>query len=278
MKPIILWLSVTLLHWFVPMTGAKSRPNDVPDKGRVPAAGEWDYFQFETFAKLSGMMLAFSVLLFFVNSHREIDFQVNLSAVVQVAWAFAAYGLFRFHPRLGLASLAAATIVQMISFLIWWPAPVAIILIPVPVLIISATLGAAPALLAAIITIAVLLYPAFLQSPRITAAQRAAAVLVVGLGFVTGYLQQRRYTSLLQNLLTAYRKANTQLEIARDHRLALNQMNHELAEAYVQLQRLNKLYQASRLEAEMARRAKEEFVANVSHELRTPAEHDYRLQ
>jgi nitrogen-specific signal transduction histidine kinase/CheY-like chemotaxis protein len=43
-----------------------------------------------------------------------------------------------------------------------------------------------------------------------------------------------------------------------------------LAKAYANLARLHELLQASQMEAEMARRAKEAFVANVSHELRTP--------
>ncbi|MCC7353189.1 MAG: response regulator, partial [Anaerolineae bacterium] len=60
------------------------------------------------------------------------------------------------------------------------------------------------------------------------------------------------------------------LEEAQDRQLALSQANEDLAQAYVQLGRMDKLLQAAYHEAEVARRAKEEFVANVSHELRTP--------
>ncbi len=60
------------------------------------------------------------------------------------------------------------------------------------------------------------------------------------------------------------------LEEAREQRLQLKQALADLAEANVQLTRLNNLAQSLRQAAEEARRAKERFVANVSHELRTP--------
>ncbi len=61
-----------------------------------------------------------------------------------------------------------------------------------------------------------------------------------------------------------------ELETARDRQLQLNQVLADLAHANEQLTRLNQLAQRLRQEAEEARHAKAQFVANVSHELRTP--------
>jgi signal transduction histidine kinase/CheY-like chemotaxis protein len=60
------------------------------------------------------------------------------------------------------------------------------------------------------------------------------------------------------------------LEQARDQRVELKQALEDLANANLQLARLNNLAQSLRKAAEDARRVKEQFVANVSHELRTP--------
>ncbi len=67
-----------------------------------------------------------------------------------------------------------------------------------------------------------------------------------------------------------FQRAQNLLEEARNRRMELEQANDDLADANQQLTRLNLLAQGLRQEADDARTAKAQFVANVSHELRTP--------
>jgi signal transduction histidine kinase/CheY-like chemotaxis protein len=82
---------------------------------------------------------------------------------------------------------------------------------------------------------------------------------------------------ILQPVLTAlewswasFEQNRQLLEVTRDRQGQLKQAIADLAEANLQLSRINNLVQGLRQIAEEARRAKEQFVTNVSHELRTP--------
>jgi signal transduction histidine kinase/CheY-like chemotaxis protein len=67
-----------------------------------------------------------------------------------------------------------------------------------------------------------------------------------------------------------FQQAKDGLDEARNRQSELNQALNDLADANLQLKRINKMVENLRGEAEGARIAKEQFVANVSHELRTP--------
>lgn len=65
-------------------------------------------------------------------------------------------------------------------------------------------------------------------------------------------------------------QARKALESARERQVELLQIQEDLLKANSELARMSKRYKALQQEAEEARQAKTEFVANVSHELRAP--------
>ena len=67
-----------------------------------------------------------------------------------------------------------------------------------------------------------------------------------------------------------YELSRAALEKSRDYQFQLRQALDDLTEAHHQLTQLNRLAHDLRHQADEARHAKEQFVANVSHELRTP--------
>ncbi len=84
------------------------------------------------------------------------------------------------------------------------------------------------------------------------------------------WLTTRPLLTAMQWSWSSYEQSRRLLEQARDAQVRLKQTLADLADANLQLTRLNRLAQGLRQAAEEARRAKEQFVANVSHELRTP--------
>jgi signal transduction histidine kinase/CheY-like chemotaxis protein len=84
------------------------------------------------------------------------------------------------------------------------------------------------------------------------------------------WLTQGPLVTAMQWHRSSYLRNSALLEEARDSHVQLKQTLEDLADANLQLTRLNRLVAGLRQSAEEARRTKEEFVTNVSHELRTP--------
>lgn len=241
--------------------------NDVRSSPRLgqPSAMEWDYLQ-------SDHLWFFAVLLAIAGALTPLTewmglaiWQIDLLGLLLGGAAIVAIGLARTRPLSTSLLIVGVTFLVPSLYLAWRPSAAVLALYVIPVSVSRLLLpgwGANSALVAALGLV--------WASPVPVLEAKAAVSLAVGMVWLVGRMSDAYRQGLLDTLLEYYAAANTALETARDHQLALNQANDNLLKAYARLARLNDQLQASRLEADLARRAKEQFVANVSHELRTP--------
>ncbi len=131
------------------------------------------------------------------------------------------------------------------------------------------TVGVAPGVaVAAALTLLLALAPGSLL-PLAQGVRISALVSVWGtLALIR--LTMRPLATALEWSWSSSEQSRRLLERARDYQAQLKETLRDLADANLQLTRLNRLAQGLRGAAEEARRAKDQFVANVSHELRTP--------
>ncbi len=230
---------------------------------------EWDYLQGRwrlLFLLLSG---ALSMLPVFFDPRIIAPPYSSWLGILVLSSAVAGYWIAGRYQRLGGVLSVTGTWLGVLLVIQWWPIPGVSVLMLLPVLLATQFLGLQIGFLCACLAGMLMFLPlnsASLQVP----GEHLLALFLIATFWSAECVTQSWTKGLVSALYTNYHKANAELEAVRDHRLALNQVNQDLADAYVQLRRLNNLLQASRMEAETARRTKEEFVANVSHELRTP--------
>ncbi len=153
--------------------------------------------------------------------------------------------------------------------LAWGAGPGALYLLLLPFFLALLLTNIFVSLLVGTTTILLLFNIPFLAWGHSASERFVLAFLIMAL-WLLFVLVERRLAQMIYSFRNGYLLAMHEREEARDERLRVRQLNDDLAQAYVQLRRLNDLLQGSTLEAEAARRAKEEFVARVSHELRTP--------
>ncbi len=235
-----------------------------------PVEQEWAYLKGEEFWKLCIFFVIIGILPIGLDQWLLEPHQVDALGLCFLATAACGYGLSRLSPRLGIAGLIAGAMGITTLAIRWWPSPGAASLLLLPVSLAVLTLGPQ---VSAIVSIAAggLLWARPLGGlPSTTSGEAVAVTFAIGAVWTLGWIAESHRQAIFGRLFDYFQRAQALLEEARDQRLALKQANQELAEAYQQLAKLNELVRASRLEAEAARRAKEQFVANVSHELRTP--------
>ena len=217
---------------------------------------------------LPGLCIA-GFILVAASCHSRDPLQMSLPALILLLLPPTVWALHRSNSLLSAWVLVSGSLLAVMLLVTWGRVDVAIALLALPVgfaaLFVSLSGGA---LTAAICTFLVLYAPSkhlaldpALQSVALTNAWGA-------LGLV--WLTQRPLVTTMQWSWSSWERSRDLLEQARDYQAQLRQAMEDLADANLQLTRLNRLAQGLHQAAENARRAKEEFVANVSHELRTP--------
>jgi signal transduction histidine kinase/CheY-like chemotaxis protein len=191
-------------------------------------------------------------------------------AVLSYTLAAVAWLLDRWQPLASRWFLVASAVVSALLANHWLGAAGSLALVAVPVALAAGLTGLLGAAAAALLETGLLVYLSGRLGPTLNPVElfMALAAIWSTLGVMVAayqpiYLQSRWSWEHLQ-------RAQRLLGEARDRQAQLRQALADLADANVQLTRLNHLAQGLRRAAEDARQVKEQFVANVSHELRTP--------
>ncbi len=174
------------------------------------------------------------------------------------------------QPRVGAWLLVATLIAAIWLGDRWLAVPGFLTLMVLPTVLATALIGVPAAAATALAQTTLLLVLPRAMGAGVTSGTVGVALAAIWATLGVMYAMHRPVCQVGRWAWEHSQRAQALLEEARDRKMELRQALEDLAQANLQLTRLNDLAQGLRQAAEEARLAKEQFVANVSHELRTP--------
>jgi signal transduction histidine kinase/CheY-like chemotaxis protein len=192
-----------------------------------------------------------------------LNFALLVFGLTLVAWS-----LYNWRLQFGQWS----TIISLVLIIYWgdqWlQVPGFLVLLVVPTALTAVLISLSAATVVTIGETALLFFPGLIMAENNSGITTPLIAIWAILGIMTAVY--RPIYQVAQWAWDYFQQAQILLEEAQDRKMELEQALEDLAQANLQLTRLNVMAQGLHQVAENARRAKEEFVANVSHELRTP--------
>lgn len=173
-------------------------------------------------------------------------------------------------PKLGRWPMLPPLLNLVVIVTLWLGPPGLLAAVVFPVILAVPIIAFSAALLTALLESVLLIVNITLNVVPLTSMETIIALVAIWSMTLIAHLVEHRVHQLGTWLVDYFEREHALIEADRDYRLERSQLLEDLLRANEQLSRSNQLVNHLRRQADEARLAKEEFVANVSHELRTP--------
>jgi signal transduction histidine kinase/CheY-like chemotaxis protein len=225
--------------------------------------------QYDTVLAVSPALFGLGFILLMLAGSLADPLQGGLPALLLFLLPLLVWGLLQVNYLAAAWTLIAGALVANLLVVTWAGMDAALPLLTLVVGLATLVVGLRGGIVTALCCALLLLYAPANRFPIDPALRNVTLLGIAGaVGLV--WLTSRPLLTAVAWFWASHQQSRKALDQARDYQGQLGQMVDDLADANVQLTRLNRAAAALRQMAEEARKAKQEFVANVSHELRTP--------